>query len=193
MEDHKLCSTSRRPKKWSIAGQDPQVKYDDSVYKFVHFQTQGIKDHDVPLDPYYDAQRFCQILDKRFMQSLENHDSGMFWNRKQEERVRTFRLRELKPTNFVQFTELTIEDIRDAMGKVARVPKGYLVEQNSEPRLMSKTLQACHQLGLLFSKQQGPGKILYVFASPIHQRVALAHTGADHQLTHEFRLPGGIL
>ncbi|KAL8854539.1 MAG: hypothetical protein Q9221_000574 [Calogaya cf. arnoldii] len=135
------------------------------------FQLTCNKDHDVPSDHYYDAQRFCQILARGFMQSLENSDSGMFWNREQEEQVRSFRLRELKPsTTLAQFTDLRIEDIRDAMGKVAREPKGYLVEEDSEPRSMQVTLQACHHLGLLFSKQQGSVKILYVFPSPIHQR-----------------------
>ncbi|CAD6439997.1 d573b7de-738c-4b9f-b51c-af534f1a4e5a [Sclerotinia trifoliorum] len=68
------------------------------------------------------------------------------------------------------YRHLKYSDIADAMRKVARLPKGC-TEIRTDP---ITALAFCHKMGFLYAEEFRPGSgvTTYIFASPIHQRIA---------------------
>ncbi|KAF7947545.1 hypothetical protein EAE96_008631 [Botrytis aclada] len=68
------------------------------------------------------------------------------------------------------YNHLKYSDVADALRKVARLPKGY-TDQGLNKR---DALAFCYRMGFLHAEyaRNGFGEITYVFASPIHRRIA---------------------
>ncbi|KAI4285098.1 MAG: hypothetical protein L6R38_000939 [Xanthoria sp. 2 TBL-2021] len=141
-----VTETQEMVKKWAEA-RTPRATCTDDVGEFVHAQTAGhagivydllketldVKCSDGSLNPHYDAQRFRQILDDQFWQSLMHNGSKSLWTRLMESRIRVKSLPTLKEKNAAKFKDLTMEDIREGAVAVAREHDGYEAREGARP------------------------------------------------------------